>query len=169
MWSIDFMQGALQGGKKFWLLTALDDCSREAVITKVLGRRSAAAVIESIQLLLTLGRTPQAIRSDHGSEFTSKVYGEFLAHANIQKVHSRYRTPSDNAYIESMNKLVRYEVLTRFEFKSLQEAQRRLDDWQLRYNFVRTQKVLGDLSPAQYAHLARLSGLSAGQPSSVRM
>ncbi len=155
MWSIDFMQGPLKGDRKFWVLTAIDDCSREAVITKASHRRSAVAVIESIQAVMSDGRIPQAIRSDHGGEFTSKVYGAFLAANSIQRVHSRYRTPSDNAYIESLNKLIRYDVLTRFEFGSLEEAQDRLDAWRLHYNFVRAQKALGGLSPAQYAHVCR--------------
>lgn len=156
MWSIDFMRGTLADGESFWITTGLDDFNREGLFAKVSKRRSARAAIACIREMLGSGRRPASIRSDNGTEFKSIAYKSFLLSKGIRRTHSRYFTSTDNAYIENFNKFIRYDVLERHECHSLKEAQQHVDEWLLYYNFVRPQKPLGGLSPAQFAYAERL-------------
>jgi len=153
VWSVDFIQGALPGGSRFWVITGVDDCSQEAVVAKVIERRSAIAVINEIDRLMKSGRRPSAIRTDRGGEFKSKRYGSWALRRGINLIYSRPRTPTDNCYIEHFNKKLRNEVFRRFDFSTLACAQAVVDEWLLHYNFTRPHKMLGYLTPAQYAYL----------------
>jgi putative transposase len=153
MWSMDFMQDGLTTGERFWILNVIDDCNREAIVMRVMKRRSAKAVVEALQRVVGVARQPSCIRTDNGGEFKSLTYRMWTDRRGISRKCSRPYTPNDNARVEAFNRAVRAEVLNRFEFYSLAEAQRALDDWQLRYNFARPSKPLGYLSPMQYTHL----------------
>ncbi len=153
MWSMDFMQDALMTGERFWVFNAIDDCNREAITLQVLKRRSARAVIEALQEVVGTGRKPVCIRTDNGGEFKSLVYKNWTQRRAIMRKYSRPHCPTDNVNVELFNKSVRTEVLRRYEFRSLAEVQRSLDDWQLRYNFSRPHLALGGLSPMQYAYV----------------
>jgi len=61
---------------------------------------------------------------------------------------------SENTYTEQFNGILRNEVLNFYEFQSLGEVQRMLDDWRKRYNLSRPNFALGGLSPLQYAYAA---------------
>lgn len=157
MWSMDFMQDGLPSGARYWLLNVIDDFSREALIVKVLKRRSAKAVVEQLGAMSQQGRRPGSIRTDNGGEFKSVAYRRWTDANSIRRTFIRRRVPADNAYIERFNKTLRSEFLSRYTFRSLAEVQRALDEWSLRYNFVRSHLALGDLSPMQFLEVRRRS------------
>lgn len=151
VWSMDFLQGALPSGARFWVLTAVDDFNKEAIVCAVLKRRSSSAVISALREVIKQGRKPAVIRSDHGSEFKSNLYRDWAKRAEVKCIYSRPRTPTDNRHIEFFNGLLRHEVLLRFEYQTLEEAQAYINDWVLHYNYARPQQQLSELSPKQYA------------------
>lgn len=59
--------------------------------------------------------------------------------------------PTDNAYIESFNALLRKERLNLHWFLSLDDAQQKVDAWRIEYNEERPHGSLGNRTPAQYA------------------
>lgn len=152
MWSMDFMQDMLSNGTKYWVLTIVDDFNREAIACLALKRRTAKAVVEHLDQILSKGRHPQKVRTDHGTEFTSACYQRWAAKNSVTPVLSRRGKPTDNAFIERFNRTVRSEVLDRHRFMTLAETQRALDNWRLGYNFARPHSALGGLSPMQYSY-----------------
>lgn len=154
-WSMDFMHAALPTGERFWILNVLDDFNREIVISKVTSRRNSISVINILEEIIAAGRKPVRIRSDHGGEFISNVHRRWARKKQIYRIYIRYRTPTDNSFVESFNGSMRRELLNCFAFKTLEQAQQLIDSWCLRYNFVRPQSSLGDLSPMQYSWLHR--------------
>lgn len=154
-WSMDFMHAALPTGKRFWILNVIDDFNRELVISKVTSRRDSMSVTRALDEIIATGRRPARIRSDHGGEFISNVHRRWARKNQISRIYIRYRTPSDNSFVESFNGSMRRELLNCFAFKTLEQAQQLIDSWCLRYNFVRPQSSLGDLSPMQYSWLHR--------------
>lgn len=152
-WSMDFMHAALPTGKRFWILNVIDDFNREIVISKVTSRRNSISVINALEEVIAAGRKPARIRSDHGGEFISNAHRRWARKKQISRFYIRYRTPSDNSFVESFNGSMRRELLNCFAFETLEQAQQLIDSWCLRYNFVRPQSSLGDLSPMQYSWL----------------
>jgi putative transposase len=56
-----------------------------------------------------------------------------------------------NAYVESFNGRLRDECLNEHWFTSLSHARVVIETWRLEYNDERPKKILGGLTPAQYA------------------
>jgi putative transposase len=66
--------------------------------------------------------------------------------------------PTQNAYIESFNSILRREFLNDHWFTSFQEARDIIEAWRLEYNRDRPHGSLGDLTPEEFATKAT-SGL----------
>ncbi len=160
MWSIDFMRGTLADKSTFWIVAGIDDFNREALFAKVAKRRSGLLAVDVLDALNRVGRKPAAIRSDNGREFRGKIYSAYLAKNGIRRMHTLPYKPNHNCYAEQLNRLLRGEVLDRFEFMSLAQVQNRINDWMRYYNFVRPQSPLGEMSPLQYGHYIAQGGKS---------
>ena len=59
--------------------------------------------------------------------------------------------PTQNAFIESFNSILRRECLKDHWFTSLQEARDIIEAWRLEYNRDRPHGSLGDLTPQEFA------------------
>lgn len=72
-WSLDFVSDQLTNGRRFRILTIVDDCTRENIAliadTSLSGLRVAT---ELDRLVATRGK-PRMIVSDNGTEFTSSA------------------------------------------------------------------------------------------------
>lgn len=72
-WSMDFMSDQLFDGRRFRLLTIVDDFTRESLAIDVDSRLNGddvAGVLDGI--MRRRGALPEKIRVDNGSEFTGK-------------------------------------------------------------------------------------------------
>jgi putative transposase len=163
VWSMDFVHHVLADGTRFQILTAIDDFNKEAVICEALPGSSSTAVVEA---LAKCGRTglPKSIRTDNGKEFKGAIYTSWTDNHGVARIYSRPYHCRDNAYIEQFNGVLRKEVLAYYEFRSLAEAQRMLDDWRMRFNLSRPHGALGGLSPLQFAY-ASTNGANPGRTS----
>ncbi|WP_246755780.1 IS3 family transposase [Bradyrhizobium sp. CCBAU 53338] len=100
-WSLDFVSDQLTDGRRFRMLTVVDDCTRECLAlvadTSLSGTRVAR---ELDRLVMERGR-PKMVVSDNGSEFTSNA---ILTWADQSRVAWHYIAPGkpmQNAFIES--------------------------------------------------------------------
>ena len=83
-------------------------------------------------MLTQVGRErgkPGIIKSDYGTEFTSKALGHRAYWNQVELDFSRPATPVDNAFIESFNATLRRECLSQHWFTSVADAQRTLGVW----------------------------------------
>ena len=72
-WSMDFMTDQLFDGRRFRLLTIVDDFTRESLTIEVGQRLNGDDVARVLdQIRSTRGALPKNIRVDNGAEFTSK-------------------------------------------------------------------------------------------------
>ena len=89
-WSLDFVSDQFTDGRRFRILTIVDDCTRECLglvaDTSLCGLRVAR---ELDRLMAERGR-PAMIVSDNGSEFTSNA---ILAFADAARVQWHYIAP----------------------------------------------------------------------------
>ena len=150
-WSLDFVSDQLTDGRRFRILTIVDDCTRECLAlvadTSLSGTRLAR---ELDRLMITRGK-PAMIVSDNGSELTSNA---ILAWADQTRVEWHYIAPGkpmQNAFIESFNGRLRDELLNETLFTSLAQARVALAGWRDDYNDNRPHSRLGWQTPSAFA------------------
>lgn len=153
VWSIDFLVDVLPSGRRFWVLSAIDEYSRECVFCRAMFKATAKAVLGALEAQRTALRLPALLRSDRGAQFVSHAYRNWTRAHKVKTSYSRPSTPSDNIFVERLNGTIRQEVLDCYTFRSLAEVQRMLDDWRVRYNMARPHQSLHGLSPMQFIEL----------------
>ena len=150
-WSMDFMSDQLFDGRRFRLLTIVDDFTRESLAIEVgsgLRGDDVARVLDRIKT--ERGALPEKIRVDNGSEFTSKRLDQWAYLNGVRLDFSRPGKPTDNGLIEAFNGRLRAECLNENWFLSLDDAKRKIEAWRMHYNLDRPHSALGSLAPEEF-------------------
>ncbi len=148
MWAYDFMAARTHNGRPFWILTILDEHTREGLAIRVARRIRSDDVLESLVDLFVEHGVPDLIRADNGPEFTAKAVRDWLARVGAQTLFIEPGSPWENGYGESFNGKLRDELLDREIFYTLKEAHVLIEDWRKFYNQVRPHSALGYRPPA---------------------
>ena len=149
-WSMDFLADSLADGRRFRVLTLVDNVSRVspaiAVDVSLTGER-VVAILE--ELRRTIG-VPERLAVDNGPEFISKALDAWAYRHRVQLEFSRPGKPTDNAFAESFNGRFRDECLDQHWFASLEEARTTIEAWRVEYNTQRPHRSLGQQTPAAW-------------------
>jgi putative transposase len=150
-WSLDFVSDQLTDGRRFRILTVIDNCTRECLAlvadTSISGRRVAR---ELDHLIRQRGR-PDTIVSDNGTEYTSNAILEWADDAGVGWHYIAPGKPQQNGFNESFNGRLRDELLNETLFRSLPHARAVLEAWRRDYNEERPHSKLGWLTPKAFA------------------
>jgi putative transposase len=92
-----------------------------------------------------------AIRSDNGSEMTSRHYLAWCIERRIDAIHIQPGKPTQNAHVESFHGRLRDECLNVSWFWNLFDARRKIAAWRIEYNCERPHSALGYLTPSEFA------------------
>lgn len=150
-WSMDFVSDSLFTGRRFRVLTVVDDFSRECPVLEVdhsLTGQRVARVLD--RLLLTRG-LPAVITVDNGPEFISKALDLWAFENKVKLRFIQPGKPTQNAYIESFNGKFRDECLNEHVFVNLKKAQELIETWRQDYNMNRPHSSLGEVPPEEFA------------------
>lgn len=148
-WSMDFMLDALgPTGRRFRVLTVVDDFTRECVLLHADFSIPGAAVTRELE---KLQRLPKIFNIDNGSEFTGKAMDAWAFEKEIKLDFIRPGKPNENAFIESFNGKFRDECLNENWFVSLEEVRKTIEAWRIDYNENRPHSSLGNLTPKEFA------------------
>lgn len=154
-WSLDFVSDQLTDGRRFRILTVVDNCTREclalAADTSIGGRRVAR---ELDDIIAWRGR-PDMIVSDNGTELTSNAILEWADDAGVAWHYIAPGKPQQNGHNESFNGRLRDELLNETLFRSLPHARAVLEAWRRDYNETRPHSKLGWMTPRDYASALR--------------
>ncbi len=148
------MADQLFDGRRFRLLTLVDDFSRESLSIQLDGRLRAEHVVEVLQRVGSSRGLPEKIRVDNGAEFTGKVLDQWAYLNGVRLDFSRRGKPTDNGLIEAFNGRLRAECLNENWFMSLDDAREKVEAWRRRYNEDRPHSALGSLAPREFAALS---------------
>lgn len=146
-WSMDFMSDSLSDGRRFRVLTVVDDFTRECVATLVDTGITGERVIRTLEWLKETRGLPGMLVMDNGPEFTSKAMLAWSKPAGVKLHFIDPGKPVQNAFIESFNGKLRDECLNQHWFVSLEEARRIIESWRLDYNTARPHSSLGYMTP----------------------
>ena len=151
IWGLDFASDALSDGRRFRILSVIDQCSRECLALVVDTSLSGARVARELDKVIEARGAPKLIASDNGTELTSKA---ILTWATERKIDWHYITPGrpmENGYTESFNGSFRDECLNEHWFRHLGHARELIADWQDDYNQARPHSSLNYLTPNEFA------------------
>ena len=125
---MDFVADNLFNGRRIRALTIVDNFSRECLAIEVgQGLRGDDVVAVMERLKQSLGRVPQRLQTDNGSEFISKSMDRWAYENRVTMDFSRPGKPTDNAFIESFNGSLRDECLNVRWFLLLEDAQKKIE------------------------------------------
>ncbi len=150
-WSMDFMQDCLADGRRFRVLTIVDDFTRECPAIEVDTSIPGARVVRVLERLAFTRGLPQLIVSDNGSEFTGRVLDAWSNRRGIKLHFIDPGRPMQNAFVESFNGKFRDELLDQNWFTDLPDAKTKIESWRQTYNTVRRHSSLNDTTPAEFA------------------
>ena len=158
VWSYDFVQHYTHDGRKFRILTILDEYTRQSLAIDVERRLNRESVLDRLTDLFVRRGVPEYIRSDNGSEFTAKVVRNWLTAVGVKTLYITPGSPWENGYIESFNGKLRDELLNREIFDTLLEAKILIKRWRHEYNHIRPHSSLGYRPPAPEAMMTTKIG-----------
>lgn len=156
-WSMDFVHDQLLDGRKFRVLTVVDQWSRQSAILEARFSFTGKDVVAALERVREASGTglPDSITVDHGTEFMSRAVEAWAFYRGVKLDFTRPGKPTDNSHIESFNGRLRDECLNVHQFLSLTHAQQQLDAWRSDYNHTRPHGSLGHLTPSEYAKTGR--------------
>jgi putative transposase len=149
-WSMDIVHDQMHDGRKFRILTVIDQWSRESVSLEATFQLTARCVGRALDQTAAQRGWPQAITVDNGTEFTSKALDEWAYRRGVKLDYTRPGKPTDNGLIESFNGRLRDEFLNVNEFITMHDAREKLKAWQDDYNHRRPHGSLGHLTPSEF-------------------
>ena len=151
VWSYDFVEGRTHDGRKFRILSIIDEASRECLALPVARKLKSDDVLAALAELFVTRGPPAHIRSDNGPEFIATAVQEWLAKVGVKTLYIAPGSPWENGYSECFNGSLRDELLNGEIFYSLAEAQVLIEAWRRHYNTVRPHSSLGYRPPAPEA------------------
>ena len=150
-WSLDFVSDAFTDGRRFRVLTVVDDHTRECLALIADTSLSGLRVGRELDAIIAGRCLPRVIVSDNGTEFTSMAILRWSQDRQIDWHYIAPGKPMQNGFIESFNGSFRDECLNEVLFSSLSEARARITDWKEDYNSQRPHSSLGNLTPKEFA------------------
>jgi putative transposase len=149
-WSVDFLTDSLLDGRRFRVLTIVDNVSRVSPAIEVGVSLTSERVVGVLERLKRTTGTPARIAVDNGPEFISKALDAWAYQNGVQLEFSRPGKPTDNAFAESFNGRFRDECLNQHWFASLEEVRQTVEGWRIEYNTERPHRALGQQTPAAW-------------------
>jgi putative transposase len=150
-WAMDFMSDALVCGRKIRTFNVIDEFNRECLGIQADFSLPARRITAILDRAIERYGKPVSIRTDNGSEFTSKWFQLWMLENKIQWSPIQKGQPQQNAFIERFNRTYREEVLDANVFKSTEHAQQLTNQFILDYNHGWLHESLNFQTPVAYA------------------
>lgn len=152
MWQTDF-KGEFRMADNCYCypLNIFDDHSR-FVIKIAPSLSTANIVIPVFRSAFYEYGMPDSVLSDNGPQFAGFRQGytqfeKWLMNHDILPIHGRIRHPQTQGKIERFHRTMNDELLKHTEIQNIADAERKLQQWQNKYNFVRPHEALNMKCP----------------------
>ena len=159
LWQMDIKYGYVAGQRRHFYLASIIDVFDRAIVSY---HRGKACHTQDILQVLQKGLQKRkvskqehklVIRTDNGTQFTSKAFYAFCEEAQIEHERIPVQMPNKNAYIESFHSILERECYLRNCFESFTEAFNEVDRFIHYYNHRRIHGSLMDWPPTTYTRL----------------
>jgi putative transposase len=150
-WSLDFVMDTLVSGRRFRILTVVDDFTRECLGLVVDTSLTGPRVVRELGRIVETRGCPRMIVSDNGTELTSNAILAWQQEHGVEWHYIAPGKPMQNGFVESFNGRLRDECLNEHLFISLDEAREIIEAWRIDYNTNRPHTSLAGLTPTEFA------------------
>jgi putative transposase len=150
-WSLDFVADTLVSGRRFRILTLVDDFSRECIALVLDTSLTGMRVARELDRVAEIRGYPGMIVSDNGSELTSNAILAWQQQRAVEWHYIAPGKPMQNGFVESFNGRLRDECLNEHLFSNLNEARQIIEEWRIDYNTNRPHSSLNGLTPTEFA------------------
>ena len=150
IWAYDFVQDADRHGNTLYILTVMDEFTREGLATHVTNETAAEGVVAVLVTRCDVHGAPTHLRSDNGAEFVAHSLAQWRAQNCIQPLYIDPGCPWQNGKDERFNGTVRDECLNVQLFGSFLEARIRLEAFRQHYNSERPHSALAYQTPLAF-------------------
>lgn len=151
LWHIDGIVIWWYGERRI-IFTAIEDKTKIA-FARVYKTNTSGYSQDFLERLMYLveGKV-NIMHQDNGSEFQG-AFERACSTLGILQIYSRPHTPKDNPALERFNNTIQYEWLKYSEIglDSIEEANKDLTKWLIKYNSYRPHETLDYLTPLEYA------------------
>ncbi|WP_407920188.1 IS3 family transposase [Geobacter pickeringii] len=151
-WSMDFVSDSLWNGRRFRVLTIVDDLTKECPALEVDHSLPGLRVTRVLDRLASTRGLPKVITVDNGPEFISRAMDAWAYEKKVRLRFIQPGKPVQNAYIESFNGKLREECLNENVFIDLYDARKKIEAWRKDYNTFRPHSSLNNLTPEEFAN-----------------
>ena len=110
-WSMDFVTDRLEDGRRFRVLTIIDQYHRYSPALVPALSFSGARVVEELDRIARASGYPRSITCDNGPEFCSRAFDQWAHLHRVRIDYIRPGKPVENGFIESFNARLRDECL----------------------------------------------------------
>ncbi len=162
VWAYDFVQDRTHDGRKFRMLTVIDEFTRECLAIGVARRLNSQSVLAVLAYTMVRRGVPDNIRSDNGPEFAAHAVRDWIAKVGAKTLFIEPGSPwgqtvkksiqcidfRSNGYNESFIGRLRDELLNVELFNDLREAKVLIERWRRHENTIRPCTSLGCQPPA---------------------
>lgn len=122
MGSLDFISDAFRDGRRFRVLTVVDDFTRKCLALVADTSLSGAKVARKLDAVVSRRGRPGTIVSNNGTEFTSTAILSWSQRTSVGWYQIAPGKPMQNGFIESFNGRLHDEFLNEVPFSSLGSA-----------------------------------------------
>lgn len=150
-WSLDFVMDTMVSGRRFRILTVVDDFTRECLGLVVDTSLTGPRVVRELDRIGELRGYPRMLVSDNGTEFTSNAILAWQRDRDVEWHYIAPGKPMQNGFVESFNGRLRDECLNEHLFTNLKEARQIIEEWRIDYNTNRPHSSLNGLTPTEFA------------------
>jgi len=153
LWQTDFKGDVLLlDMNRCYPLTILDDCSRFSI--EIDCKLAPRGVKDSFEMAFYCYGMPDAVLSDHGGQFSGLHGGytkfeRWLMEHDILPIHGRPYHPQTQGKIERFHRTMKYEFLNHNQFRDIDDIQKQMEQWRIKYNQERPHLALGSKTPAE--------------------
>ena len=151
VWSYDLVADRTSDGRPLKMLTMIDEYTRECLAIHVDRQITSDHVMEKLTQVFVQRGTPTYLRSDNGSEFSSREIRGWLSRLGVRTLFIEPGSRWENGYIEWFNGKLRDELLNREMFDTVLEAKVLAEQQRWEYNTIRPHSALHYRPPAPEA------------------
>ena len=149
VWQLDISYIPMQRGFMY-LVAIIDVYSRYIVGWSVSNTMEAGWVVDCLKTAVRRSGTPEIINSDQGRQFTGHEYTSYVKSLETVQISMDGKgRATDNAYIESFFRSIKYEKLYLYEPKDGKELFDMCSTYISFYNNCRGHSSIGDVPPTR--------------------
>ena len=152
VWAGDITYIRLTHNRHCYLLVLLDIATRKITGYSIQSSLHASLTRDTLEMAIKQ-ENPQPgliIHTDRGTQYTCRDYRKLVSQQDFKMSMSRKGNCYDNAYVESLFRSLKVELVNRCTFSSIKEARLAIFRYIVWYNRWRRHSALGYMCPVDY-------------------